>query len=643
MSSAVEQIDRAQVLAAARAGNIPTLLLVLYQLTGEERWLCPPYVPTRNQGLGTHDTGGLPMALQEEIYEAVADAVVDCAAGRAPKITHPEPDLAARMLSFAMGEEVPLEYGRLAAAELGADEIDAKPSAFAEKSPSVIIVGAGASGLALAVRLRDAGIPHVIIERNNDVGGTWLRNTYPGCGVDTPSGLYSLSFFPRTWSQHFAKRDEVVGYLRDLADHFGLRDSIRFSTEVLHADYDERAQHWTVRTRTADGVECDLTADVVVTAVGLFGLQTDPIGGRAQFNGRVAHSAAWPPDLDVTGRRVAVVGTGASAMQIVPAVVDNVAALTVFQRSPGWVASAENYFEPMDPNAQWLFENVPYYRQWYRLRLAWTWNDRIHPALQIDPGWQHPDRSISALNDTHRAHYLRYIASELADRPDLQRAVEPDYPPYGKRILIDNGWYRALSRPHVQLVTEPVASFTETGLRTASGDEVDVDVVVLCTGYAVHRFLAPMRLRGRGGVELHDRWGQDDATGYLGMSVPDFPNLFLMFGPNVAPGGGSIMFIAECQANYIANAVCEMRRQRLGALECRADVHDDYVRRVDEANDRMVWSHRGVTTYYRNPAGRIDVGSPWRVIDYWNMTRQVDLADFHTEPARSTVHTAEGS
>ena len=506
MSSTLVHVDRARVLSAARAGNIPTLLLVLYHLTGDDRWLMPPYTPTRNRGLGAHDTGGLPEAVRERVFEAVADAVISWAAGRALAITHPEPDLAARMLSIAMAEEIPVEYGRLAAAELGAAEFTARPSPPANSRPSVIIVGAGASGLALAVRLRDAGISHVIIERGDNVGGTWLRNKYPGCGVDTPSHLYSLSFFPRIWSRHFAKRDELVEYLRDLADHFGLRDAIRFGTEVLHADYNERAQRWTVRVRTADGVEHDMVADVLVSAVGLFGLQAEPIDGRARFTGTVVHSAAWPAGLELAGRRVAVVGTGASAMPIVPAIVDDVAALTVFQRSPGWVAPAENYFEPMDPGARWLFEHVPYYRRWYRLRLAWTWNDRIHPALQIDPQWPHPDRSLNAVNDAHRAYFTRYIATELPDRPDLQRAVVPDYPPYGKRMLLDNGWYRALARPHVDLVTEPVAAFTDTGLRTESGDDYDADVVVLCTGFAVHRFLAPMRVRGRAGVELHDRW-----------------------------------------------------------------------------------------------------------------------------------------
>ncbi|ODR11292.1 flavin-containing monooxygenase [Mycobacterium shimoidei] len=626
-------IDRARMVAAARTGNMPTLIMVLYQLTGDERWLRPPYAPSRNYGLDPNDTGGLPEKVREEIAEAVADAVTAWAQGAPAKVDCPSPQQAARMLSVAMGEDVPLEYGRLAAAELGAQQPQPQPSPPAGARPSVIIVGAGVSGLALAIALQQAGIAHVIVERNEDVGGTWLRNAYPGCGVDIPSYLYSFSFFPRTWSAHFGKRDELVEYLRDVADHFGLRKNIRFGTEALGADYDEHAHRWTVRVRDPDGDEQQIVGDVLVTAVGLFGLQAADIAGQDKFAGTVVHSASWPADLDVRDRRVAVVGSGASAMQIVPAIVDKVAALTVFQRSPGWVAPAENYFEPMHSDAKWLFDHLPYYRQWYRLRLAWTWNDRVHPSLQVDPDWKHPERSVNAVNDAHRAYFTHYIRSELDGRPDLQEALIPAYPPYGKRILLDNGWYRALTRPHVALVNEPVACFTETGLRAASGAEYDADIAVLCTGFAVRRFLAPMQIRGRDAQELHARWGDDDATAYLGITVPGFPNLFLMYGPNVNPGGGSYMFVAECQARYIADAVRQMRDLGVEALECRSAVHDEYVRRVDAAHNAMVWTHPGMTNYFRNAAGRVVTNSPWRIVDYWDMTRHADLADFHTEPA----------
>lgn len=630
-------VDEARLRRAVGAGNLPTLLMVLHQLTGDRRWLRPPYLPTRNRGLGPHDSGGLPDAVREEVLEAVVDAVRAWYASTPARVPDPSPALLAEMLGVAVGEPVPEEYGRLAAAELHAPELRPHPRPDPDGWPSVLIVGAGVSGLTLAVRLREAGVPHLIVERNDDVGGTWLTNAYPGCGVDTPSHLYSLSFFPRNWSAHFGKRDELATYLSDLADHFGLREEILFGTEALGASYDEAGHRWTVRVRDRTGAERELVADVLATAAGLFARPRTPdLPGWEDFRGAVVHSTAWPADLDVTGRRVAVVGTGASAMQTVPAIVDRTAALTVFQRSPQWAAPAENYFEPIGDDARWLVAHVPFYRYWYRLRLAWTWNDRVHASLQVDPDWPHPERSLNAVNDAHREYFTRYAVAQLDGHPELQRAAVPDYPPYGKRMLLDNGWYRALTRPHVQLVTEAVDALSSHGVRTSSGAEYPADVVVLCTGFEVNNYLAPMRIRGRAGQDLHERWGEDDATAYLGMTVPGFPNLFLMYGPNVNPGaGGSYMFLAECQAHYIVDALRQMRAQAIATLECRSEVHDDYVRRVDEAHARMVWSHPGMSTYYRNAAGRVVTNTPWRIVDYWDMTRRADLADFHAEPAQA--------
>lgn len=631
-------IDRVRLRAAVEVGNVPALLMVLYHLTGDRRWLEPPYAPDRNRGLGANDSGGLPEAQRHEVLDAVTDAVAAWYEGTPVAVPDPSVGLLTEMFSVAMGERVPEEYGRLAAAELGTPARTSHPRPQAATGQSVLIIGAGVSGMALAVALREAGVHHTIVERNEDVGGTWLTNSYPGCGVDTPSHLYSFSFFPRAWSGYFAKRDELACYLAELADHYGLREDIAFGTEALDACYDEAAQRWTVRVVDREGAERRLTADILVTATGLFGIPLVPdLPGLDDFRGTVAHSAQWPADLDVTGKRVAVVGSGASAMQIVPAIVDRTASLTIFQRSPQWAAPAEGYFDPIDDDARWLFENLPFYRTWYRLRLAWTWNDRVHPSLQVDPGWEHPERSLNAVNDGHREYFTSYIRSELEGRPDLQAKAVPTYPPYGKRMLVDNGWYRSLTRPHVELVTEAVTGFTADAVRDASGALHPVDLVVLCTGFQVNRFVAPMQVSGRGGADLREQWGDDDATAFLGMTVPRFPNMFLMYGPNVNPGaGGSYMFVAECQARYISDALRQMREQGLGALECRAEVHDDYVARVDAAHDKMVWSHPGMSTYYRNSAGRVVTNSPWRVIDYWDMTRVANLADFDVEPAHST-------
>jgi 4-hydroxyacetophenone monooxygenase len=481
----------------------------------------------------------------------------------------------------------------------------------------------------------------VVIEKNAEVGGTWLENRYPGCGVDTPSYLYSFSFYPRQWSGHFGKRKELASYVQDMARDFDLLSSIRFGTEVVSAEYDEAAQRWRVVTVDAQGNREEIVANAVITAVGQLNRPSIPdLPGMDTFRGRLFHSARWPEDLDITGKKVVVVGTGASAMQIVPAIADQVGHLTVVQRSPQWAAPNANYFSPVGDEINWLMTHVPYYHPWYRFRLAWINNDRVHPSLQLDPEWPE-QRSINATNDGHRRFFTRYLEEQLAGREDLIEKALPTYPPFGKRMLLDNGWFAALKKPTVDLVTDRVAEVTETGVRTAAGEEIEADVIVFATGFLAQRLLHPLDIRGRGGVSVRDVWGDDDATAYLGMTTPGFPNLFMMYGPNTNLGhGGSYMFIAECQVRYLVDLMHKMVEQGIGAVECREDVCAEYNRRVDDAHERMIWTHRGMDTWYRNAKGRVVTNSPWRVVDFWSMTRSADLADFVVEPAAELAPSA---
>jgi 4-hydroxyacetophenone monooxygenase len=485
------------------------------------------------------------------------------------------------------------------------------------------------------VRLQELGIPFVILERNLEAGGVWLTNTYPGSGVDTPSYLYSFSFFPRSWSTHFGKQDEMATYLIEAVDHFDLRRNITFGTDVHSAVYDDIAQKWVIRSCDRDGSERCVSANVLISAVGLFGKPAIPdIPGMDSFQGPLFHTAHWPDGLDLTGKRVAVIGTGASAMQVVPAIVDQVAQVTIFQRSPQWVGPCAEYFQPVSEDMHFLMEHVPYYHAWYRFRLAWVFNDRVHPSLRIDPTWHDPEHSLNAVNDGHRRYFTRYITDQLEGRPDLVEKCLPDYPPFGKRMLLDNGWFDALKRDNVRLVTEGVDKITRDGVLSSSGEKFDADVVVLSTGFETTRYLQPIEFVGTGGRTLRDVWGDDDATAYLGITVPGFPNLFLMYGPNTNSGaGGSYFFIGESQGRYITDVISTMVRDGIGAVDCRAEARDRWVEQVDAEHAQMVWSHPGMTTYYRNRRGRVVNNSPYRVVDYWLMTHDADLADFTTVPA----------
>ncbi|GAA0612320.1 NAD(P)/FAD-dependent oxidoreductase [Sporichthya brevicatena] len=629
-SEADVSIDAEMLRSALAVANIPCLVPLLYQLTGDRKWLADPYRPTRAKGTDDHDDGGLPDDVQLEIRRATHDAVMAWAAGRPIAAPAPSGDDLLGLASLCVAEEVPVEYEPLAA-----EQLEFRPSALASKTAcrevdlSVVVIGAGISGMTASKYLTDLGVPHTVIEKNPRVGGTWIENRYPGCGVDTPSYLYQLSYYPRAWSQYFGKRQELDDYLTELADHFDLHRSIRFSTVVERLTWEEGAKRWRIEVRNPDGSHETLVAQVVISAAGQLNIPQVPrLDGVEKFTGPLFHSARWPADLDLTGKRVAVVGTGASAMQIVPAIADSVAKLDVYQRSPQWIMPNPNYFRAVSPQVHWLMANVPFYSAWYRFRLAWMFMDRIHASLQRDPNWPHPERSLNAVNDSHRRMLTKYIESELEGRPDLVEKALPTYPPFGKRMLQDNGWYRTLRKPQVELITSGVTALTETGVVTERDEERPADIVVFATGFRAH---APIGydVVGRNGARLSDVWGEDDPRAYLGIATPGFPNLFFMYGPNSNLGhGGSFIFLAESQINYIVDLLTQMIDNDVAAVDCRPEVCDKYNADLDAAHERMVWTHEGMDTWYRNSRGRVVSVMPWRVVDYWTMTRSADLNDY---------------
>lgn len=635
-SAPSDDVDPARLSRAVVAANIPTLVAVLYQLTADRRWLTERYRPTRSRGMDDNMTGGLPDEVQDEIRAATVNAVLEWNRGAAPANETLDLHELMEVMEFTMGEPVPHEFGPMMSEVLGFDDTPTpRPRREVPNDFSVVVIGAGIAGMLSSMRLTQAGITHVVLEKNANVGGSWWENTYPGAGVDTPSYLYSLSFFQHPWSTHFGKRDEVQHYLEKFADAYDLRSQIRFGTEVESVIYNKAEQSWTITARDAEGSPITLCANAVISAVGLLNRPRTPaLPGIESFTGELFHSARWPSGIDLRGKRVAIVGAGASAMQIGPAIADVVDDLTIFQRSPQWIAPNDVYFSEVGDDVHWLMDHVPYYHEWYRVRLSWIFNDKVHPTLTVDPEWSEPRLSINATNHAHRGFYTRYLEDELEGRPDLVDKCLPDYPPFGKRMLLDNGWYRMLKRPGVQLITEGVAEITQSGLKDADGQEYEFDVIIMATGFHTDRLLYPMDVVGRSGATTREVWGEHDARAYLGVTVPDFPNLFIMTGPNTALGhGGSFITMLECQVRYIMDALGQMIDGDLGVIECRRDVYDDYNRAVDNAHSTMVWTHPGMSNWYRNADGRVVAVLPWRIIDYWTMTRHADLADYVTETA----------
>lgn len=637
------RLTESEVLEAVRGANVPVLLLLIFQMTGDEQWLSPPYVPTRGQGLDDHDSGGLADSIQAEVRARATEVILDLQEGVPPAIPIPSPALAVRMMSTLMGEQVAPRYGEMLASELARRVApDAPQLEFEPGAPPpgfrVILVGAGVAGIVAAHQLSAMGIDYVVLEQQPAPGGNWWQNTYPGAGVDTPSHLYSFFFAYNDWERHFEFRDSLQRYFERVMGCVGPGASeIRYGTTVLRAVYDEFRQGWDVDIRRPDGTEERLTANVVLSAVGVLNRAKIPdVPGIETFQGLSFHSSGWPADTDLTGKRVAVVGTGASSMQISCAIADQVDELVIFQRSPQWVAPFDKFQEPVRPELRALLRSCPLYRGWYWLRLFWQFGDRVIESLRVDPDWPHPDRSVNRRNDAHRRLFTNYLEDELHGRPDLIARCLPDYPPYGKRILLDNGWYRMLRRENVVLVNSGVAEVTATGVVAGSGERYPVDVIVWATGFDTARFVASFEVRGVDGTTLREAWNDDDPQAYLGVSVPGFPNFFMLGGPNSFPGSGSFMYFMELQMRYIRRLLTEMFRGGVAAAAARADITDAYNERIDELHQHMVWTHPGMTTYYRNRHGRVVFAMPFLNVDFWEMTRHANLDDY--APARPASH-----
>ncbi|MFE9975300.1 flavin-containing monooxygenase [Streptomyces hirsutus] len=630
---------------ALKDANLPTILAVLTHITGNWSYLQEQFAPGPMRGPGDHDDAGLLEESQEKLRAVAHRVILDHLRGNLPHAPAPAPEKLAEILGVVVGDAVPEDTAGLLAEELGT--ADRQPAPLSERSrsaaPHTLIVGTGFSGLAAAIRLEQAGLPYTVIDKNEAVGGTWHENTYPGCGVDTPVHLYSFAFAQRAdWPRYFAGQGEVHRYLVDVAEQHGIQDKVHYGTELESATWDEEAQHWHVVLRHSDGTAREADFGVVISAVGQFNRPSRPdLPGLDSFTGPVVHTAQWDPDLDLTGMRMAVVGSGASAMQLVPAIREKAAHVSVFQRSAQWILPNPNAGADVSEQKKFLMEHVPWYLGWYRLRQVWNFGDRMYPILRVDPAWEHPERSVNAANERHRRFLTGYIARQLADRPDLIEASTPSYPPYGKRPLLDHGWFESLTSDNVDLIAESVATVDQGGVTTTSGHRVEADVIVLATGFDAINMLGPMELRGRGGTALRDAWGADDARAFLGMTVPEFPNFFMLFGPNTNAGhGGSLVMTVEMQVRYVIELLTHMSENGIGSAEVRAEPFERFMTELDQALEGAVWSHPGMTSYYRNDKGRIVTNLPWTNAEYWARTRHVDLDDYTLTPRRSTSRSA---
>jgi cation diffusion facilitator CzcD-associated flavoprotein CzcO len=489
-----------------------------------------------------------------------------------------------------------------------------------ELTARVLIIGTGFSGIALACALQKAGIPDVLLlEKADDVGGTWRENTYPGAECDVPSALYSFSFEHNpTWHYKWSEQRQILQYLRRVAHKHELPAKIRFGQEVCSAQWNESQQCWVVVTVAGD----TFTAQFLVSGVGQLHRPAIPaIAGAESFSGPSFHSARWRHDVDLTGKRVAVIGNAASALQFIPQIAKKAAQVSVFQRSANWVLPKQD--RAYLPFEQWLSDKIPWLTRLYRFRL-WLFGELFLFAIM---------RGNRLLRWWGERETKRYLERTITD-PELRRKLTPDYPIGAKRVLFSDDYYDAMARPNVELVTDGVAELTTLAVRCTSGREIAADVLIYGTGFHSNPFLAPMAIAGRGGRLLAEAWS-GGAQAYLGMMTSGFPNLFMMYGPNTNLGHNSIVVMIEAQAGYVVQAIQGAEARGAKVIDVRPEVEAAYNVEMQQRLATMAWSQVAESWY--KDRGRITNNWPGSTWEYINRTRGVDWRAYRLEGASSSA------
>jgi 4-hydroxyacetophenone monooxygenase len=611
--------------------SIPTLMLSLVHMSGDAGLIRGELKPA---GLFLNEVQGYMSEADKAAVRKIALEVIADYRDRGCQEPEPiGPELLQEMMQWLVCEPVPAEYVPMLLEEMELDGTDSRAvlGTPADNFP-VVVIGCGESGLLAGIRLKEAGIPFTIVEKNEGVGGTWWQNSYPGARVDVGNHFYCYSFEPTDqWTHFFAEQPELQAYFQTVMDKYDIGRHVLWETEVTEASWDDDIATWSVTARDRTGVTTTLTARAVISAVGQLNRPHLPdIEGQRGFAGPAFHSSDWDHSVDLRGLRVAMIGAGASGFQIAPAIADEVESLTVFQRTAQWMFPNPNYHAEVGPGVQWALRHLPFYGRWYRFLLFWPGCDKGLEAARVDADYPDQQKAVSEINEITRIMFTEWIASQVGDDPELLAKVVPGYPATGKRTLQDNGsWLRTLTRANVELVRAGIDHIESDAVVTEDGTRYPADIIVYATGFQANKMLWPMTIRGRDGEILSERWGQRPSA-YLGITVPGYPNFFCMYGPgtNLAHGG-SLIFHSECQMRYITECLELLINGGHACLEPREDKATEWHERSQAEMRKMVWSQPSIKhSFYKNSFGEVHILSPWRLVDYWSWTREPNRDDF---------------
>ena len=621
-------VDDDFVRRAVSKADPNVLRITLLQITGDQKYAGMKLGTVTGRG-GAYSV----VSLADECVEEVREDAVRLLRSGAHRVTEKAPADATlqTLLESLMGRPVSARQLRYYKEELAFESTPfsahwttGRPAAADRYS--VVVIGAGVSGIAMGVQLNRLGIPYVILERRHEIGGTWSINIYPDARVDTTSFIYQYKFEKKyPWSEYYARQSEVRSYLEHVARTHGVYGNIRLNTAVEGGSFDEKSSLWTLNLSGGGSI----TANFVVSATGLF---SNPrpleVPGVETFSGTRLHTTDWSEDVDLTGKSVAVVGNGSTGVQLLARVAEAADQVYVFQRTPQWITPTESYGDPLEPELRWLLDELPYYWNWFCFSRVVPYFS-MADAQKVDPAWRANGGSVSERNDAARQNLTAYIESQLQGRKDLIDRLVPDYPPLARRLIIDNGWYKSLLRPNVKLVTAPIREITERSVVTEDGAQYPVDLLLTATGFTTTKYVWPARYTGLGGVRLEEVWNAAGPRAYLGMCVPGFPNFFMMYGPNAQTRASGLVAFVEQWTRYIAHSIRTVIEQGIGSIDVRPDAFQDYNVAVDAASTDIVWNLVSAErNYYLNEHGRQHVSAPWLAEDSYEMLLEPKLADF---------------
>lgn len=612
------------------SADLAALIVTCAHLSGDTGWLRPEWRPVNEYGVLV---SRLDAATTADVKARALGLLREKFAQAAPAPEYPTVDFAHAVAHWLMGEDhiddvdavVPL-----ACEELVTRDVDPRRPKWnkAKLAPNrdfkVAVIGAGESGILTGHRLKQAGVDFVIFEKNVEVGGTWFENHYPGCRVDCNSFFYSFGCGRAEWRDFYGKAADVGAYLKQTSEQWDIRGHIRFSHEVRRCRWDEAAKKWHLSVMGPEG-EFTTVADVVVSAVGQLNRPMVPdFEGKDSYQGSSFHTARWDHSVDCAGKKVGIIGTGATSLQIVPQLAKIAEKVTVFARTTPWLLPTELLHEEVPAGLDWLFRNVPSYAMWYRYTLAVPGAIGMLKGVVVDPAYPPTETAVSAFNDKVRAAITAWMEDQISDRPDLRELLIPVSSPVGgKRIVRDNGtWAKTLKRENVKIEKTGIDRVTEKGILTADGAEHDLDVLVYATGFHASKFLMPMEIEGRDGTL--ERYWNGDARAYLGMTVPGFPNFFIFYGPNTnqVVHGGSAFLWSEFSLTYLMNALEKMLAQDLQAVDVKESVYHDYCKRIDDANLLRAWGFSKVNSWYKNAKGRVTQNYPFSTAELWSRLKE---------------------